>query len=91
MIKIGESSGAIKPIIFIGAGGRGNDTTGPPTAVYVAYSLIDGAKKNPQIKKLLNAFEFNIVAVANPDGYHYARTVVSTPLLPIWKCIILNF
>lgn len=72
-----NSRDALKPIIFLSAGLHGNDLAAVTTAIYMVYSLIDGYNSNPTILKLLNAFEFHIQPVSNPDGYHYARTVVS--------------
>lgn len=77
-------SSKLKPIIFLSAGAHGNDLATLPTAINVAYSLVNGYKSNPQVKKLLDAFEFHVMPAANPDGYHYARTVVSKFISPFY-------
>lgn len=64
--------GAIKPIIFLVAGMNGNDVESIPPVVYVAYSLIKSYQFDSSVKRLLDAFEFHILPVANPDGYHYS-------------------
>lgn len=79
IIKIGVSAGkALQPVIMINAASHGNDTGTPAVAVYIANQLITSYKTDPTIKKLLDTFEVRIVPVVNPDGYHYARTVVSS-------------
>lgn len=67
----------MKPIIFVGAGFHGNNFVSTSTAINIAHSLINEYDSKPHVKKLLDAFEFHILPVANPDGYEYARSVVS--------------
>lgn len=72
-----HTSRAVKPIIWLSGDSLGRDIAVVSTAINVAFSLINDYKSNANIKKLLNAFEFHIIPVANPDGYEYSRTVVS--------------
>lgn len=76
VIRIGQSSGKVKPIMMISAGGHGNDSTAPAVAIFVAYSFITGYGSDAKITKLINAFDVNIIPYANPDGYHRAHKKV---------------
>jgi len=42
------------------------------TAMYITDSFINGYDSNPEIQSLLNALEFYVVPIVNPDGYVYS-------------------
>lgn len=82
MLKITSSPGMrqgqqlhqSKPIFWIDAGIHAREWVAPPTALFVAYALLSQYDKQPDIKKIVDAFEWHILPVANPDGYEYTHT-----------------
>lgn len=49
----------------------------PAVVIYIAIELINGYNNgDPEIKPLVEKFDFYIVPVANPDGYEYTHTNV---------------
>lgn len=92
VIQISANDGRIyKPIIVLQTGLQGNAVATIPTAIYVAYSLINGYHSNAKIKRLLEAFEFHIFPIINPDGYTYARTVVIITRFKMLQCSQIQF
>ena len=45
--------------------------------------VLDQLVTNPQHQSLLEALDFYIVPVVNPDGYEYAQTDVSSLTVPL--------
>eukprot|EP00096_Caligus_rogercresseyi_P000121 TRINITY_DN1032_c0_g1_i1.p1 TRINITY_DN1032_c0_g1~~TRINITY_DN1032_c0_g1_i1.p1 ORF type:complete len:314 (-),score=58.90 TRINITY_DN1032_c0_g1_i1:1260-2201(-) len=68
MIKIGDPEVNFKPAIFIEGGIHAREWISPATVTYIINELVDNYDKNSDI---LNAFDFYILPVLNPDGYAY--------------------
>lgn len=78
LIKISLNGGtAIRPAILVAGVSEASDLNTASAAIYAADMLVNGYNSDPNIKKVLNAFDVYIMPLLNPDGYHYARTVVS--------------
>lgn len=76
MIKIGSKSStrqssSSKPIMWIDAGIHAREWAAPPTALFIAYSLLNEYDKDPKVKQLVDNFEWHILPSANPDGYEF--------------------
>lgn len=67
------SSVSNKPIFWIDAGIHAREWAAPPTALYIAYSLLSNYQKDQSVKYLLDTFDFHILPSANPDGYEYTH------------------
>lgn len=63
-----------KQIIFIDAGIHAREWVAPPTALYLAYSLVSKYGKDKSITRIVDAFDWIILPSANPDGYEYTHT-----------------
>lgn len=68
-----ETSAKQKKVILIDAGIHAREWCTISTALYCASQLTDNFDAN---KDLLNAFDFVIVPIVNPDGYEFSRTSV---------------
>lgn len=62
-----------KPIIFIDGGMHAREWCTISTALHCASQLTDNLDTN---QDLLDAFDFIIVPIVNPDGYEFSRTFV---------------
>lgn len=87
-IKIG-SIGSNKPAMWIDSGIHAREWVAPATSLYIIEQLVTGYDTDPEIKQLVDTFDWYIVPVANPDGYKYTwsnnrmwrknRAIVSNP------------
>jgi murein tripeptide amidase MpaA len=50
------------------------------TVEYLAYQLIAGYGKNPNVTSFVDDYDFYLLPIVNPDGFVYART--ARPLSP---------
>ncbi|RWS15234.1 carboxypeptidase B-like protein [Dinothrombium tinctorium] len=64
----------IKPIVYIDAGTHAREWITISTAMYIANRLVQDYNYDTSVKKLVNAFDWYILPVANPDGYEYTHT-----------------
>jgi hypothetical protein len=62
---------ATKPGIIVTGCQHAREWISPMTAMFVANALITGYDADPQIQLQLDALEFYIVPIVNPDGYVY--------------------
>lgn len=68
-IKIARKDGGKRPEAMIAAGIHGNEWIGNRVAMGAARRLLEGAKSDPWIAKLLDGTAFYILPCLNPDGY----------------------
>jgi len=67
-----ELGAAPKPTIFISTMQHSREWIGPATVLYIVTELLDSYGKVDQITALVNAFDFIIIPVVNPDGYEFS-------------------
>ncbi|XP_022254702.1 carboxypeptidase B-like [Limulus polyphemus] len=72
-IKISKETSNDKPIIWIDAGIHAREWISIATAVYIAKELIQNYNSDPDIKSLVDTFEWYILPSVNPDGYEYSH------------------
>lgn len=72
-IKITNPGKGPKKGIWFNGGLHAREWIAPTATIYAISKFIEGAK-TPQIKALLDVFEFHFTPLANPDGYEYTRT-----------------
>jgi len=73
-LTIGINSNAKKPIFYLDAGIHAREWVAPATALYIINDLVTKANTDATIKALLTKYDFFIIPVVNPDGYHYTWT-----------------
>ncbi|KAH8822888.1 zinc carboxypeptidase [Flagelloscypha sp. PMI_526] len=77
----------ITGIHFWGSGGKGSKSAiifhgtiharewiATPTVEYIAYQLLSGYANDTSIKAIVDAYDFYIFPVTNPDGFSYSQT-----------------
>ncbi|GFY41751.1 carboxypeptidase A2 [Trichonephila inaurata madagascariensis] len=74
-IKIGSKSKLSKPAIWIDGGIHAREWISPATVTYIAHSLVSEYDNNPEVKELVDSFDWYILPVVNPDGYVYSHSV----------------
>lgn len=73
MLKI--STGSNRPIIFIDSLIHSREWITGATTMYFAQYLVDGWNNNvAAVRNILNAYDFYILPVLNPDGYEFTHT-----------------
>lgn len=72
MLKIGTGE-PNKPILYFNSGIHAREWISPPVALYIIQQLVE----NPEFRYLLDATDFYIIPVLNPDGYEFSHTNVS--------------
>lgn len=80
VIKIGSNVNSVnvsKPVIYIQGGIHAREWIAPATVLYMATTLANEAADETD-KKLIESFEWWLVPSANPDGYEYSHTHVSS-------------
>lgn len=75
-----------RPIVLIDAGIHGRKWLSHHTGLYVLRQLIENRAENIEI---LEAVDFVVVPIVNPDGYRYSRFAVSRWLAFKYDLIIL--
>lgn len=74
-----------RPIVFIDAGVHGRSWISHHAGLYMLRQLIENRADNLDI---LEAVDFVIIPIVNPDGYRYSRFAVSNRLILLMKYII---
>jgi murein tripeptide amidase MpaA len=64
---------AEKPAILFNGTQHAREWISPMTVMFIADKLVQGYGSDPRITQLLDACDFHIVPVVNPDGYEYSR------------------
>ncbi|XP_068082032.1 carboxypeptidase B-like [Anabrus simplex] len=70
LIKVSNGA-ANKPAIWIDGGLHGREWISPATVTYILLQLVEFRDQHPE---LLEAFDWYILPVGNPDGYEYSHT-----------------
>jgi len=75
VLHIGHDPNKNKPQIWMNGGQHAREWISPAAVAYMSEQLVKGYKKgDPQVKKLIDKFEFVVAPVINPDGYEYTFT-----------------
>jgi carboxypeptidase A4 len=80
-IRVTSGVGTDKPAILLHGLHHAREWVTGMTAMYIADQLVRGYDSDPAIRALVDAFEFYIVPVSNPDGY----THTWTPNNRLWR------
>ncbi|GIY94709.1 carboxypeptidase A1 [Caerostris extrusa] len=72
-LKIG-TPGYNKPALWIDSGIHAREWVAPATSLYIIEQLVKGYDTDPQIKDLVDTFDWYIFPVINVDGYKYTWT-----------------
>ncbi|XP_064611670.1 carboxypeptidase B-like [Liolophura sinensis] len=70
----GSQSGTAKPGFLLTGGMHAREWVSPATVVYMAGQLIEQYEVDEQITAMVEAMDWYIVPVVNPDGYVYSWT-----------------
>lgn len=73
VIKICSGACGSNPAILMDGGIHAREWISPAMTTYIIQELVE----NPANSALVNALDWYILPVANPDGYEYTRTNVS--------------
>jgi len=74
-VAVSGIPGSGKPIVFYFCGEHAREWLPPMFCVYMAEELAIGyAAGNPDIKQYLDAYDFHILPVMNPDGYRFSMS-----------------
>lgn len=63
------STGGQKPVIWLDSGIHAREWIAPATSLYIINKLVSGAKTDSTVRALLEAYDFHIYPLINPDGY----------------------
>ncbi|GBN38090.1 Carboxypeptidase A2 [Araneus ventricosus] len=72
-LKIG-TGGYNKPALWIDSGIHAREWVAPATSLYIIEQLVRGYDTDPQIRELVDTFDWYIFPVINVDGYKYTWT-----------------
>jgi murein tripeptide amidase MpaA len=70
-LRIG-AAGVDKPAVLFFATQHAREWIAPMTATYLAERLVTDYDTDPEVQRLLDAVDFYIIPIANPDGYAYS-------------------
>jgi murein tripeptide amidase MpaA len=70
-VRISSGGDSKRPAILIDAGIHAREWVAPATALYLINTLATKYNSDPQVKTLVDSFDWYIVPVVNPDGYAY--------------------
>ncbi|XP_067142504.1 uncharacterized protein [Centruroides vittatus] len=71
LIKLTSDPRANKPIIWIDAGIHAREWIAPSTAMFLIHKILSGYGLDDDVTKLLDAYDWYIMPLVNPDGYDY--------------------
>ncbi|XP_067947675.1 carboxypeptidase A2-like [Watersipora subatra] len=76
LIKIGaaDSKGDQKPIIWIDSGIHAREWLTVGTTVWIINKMLTTYNTDPEVKDLMDHYDWYFLPVANPDGYEYTHT-----------------
>ncbi|KAJ9056417.1 hypothetical protein DSO57_1033236 [Entomophthora muscae] len=71
--KISTPSSSPKKAIWVNGGLHAREWIAPTASVYLIQKLLTEAY-TPNVRSLLDVFDFHFTPLSNPDGYEYSRT-----------------
>lgn len=72
LIKLSTSNHSKKPAIWIQGGAHSREQIGTAVVLYLLHQLVDEFSRSREVKHIVDAFDWYLLPVANPDGYDYA-------------------
>jgi len=69
-----SAKGEQKPQIWLNGGQHAREWIAPAAVMYMTEHLLKDYKTDPEVKKIMDKFEFVVAPVINPDGYDYSHT-----------------
>jgi len=69
-----QNRGSPKPVILYNAGQHAREWVAPMSTAYVAFSLLSNYSSNADVTAMMDAFEWIIIPLVNPDGYNWTWT-----------------
>ncbi|XP_054710436.1 carboxypeptidase B-like [Uloborus diversus] len=75
LIRVTTNPYIQKPAIWIQGGAHAREQVGVAVVVYIAQKLSSLCEERVEICTLVDAFDWYILPVANPDGYEYCQNV----------------
>ncbi|KAG8196506.1 hypothetical protein JTE90_012322 [Oedothorax gibbosus] len=73
-LKIGSPGRPNKPALWIDSGIHAREWVAPATSIYIIEQLVKGYDTDPEIREMVDAFDWHIYPVINVDGYKYTWT-----------------
>ncbi|KAF8786631.1 carboxypeptidase B-like [Argiope bruennichi] len=73
-LKISSGKSDTKPAIMMECGIHAREWSSVAAGAYLVNKLITEYGKDPQVTKLVDKYEFNVIVESNPDGYVYTWT-----------------
>ena len=73
--RISGPGGDPKPAVLINGCQHAREWVSPATVTYIAERLVTEYGSDPEVTELMDALEFIIVPVVNPDGYQFSWDV----------------
>ncbi|CAH2086528.1 unnamed protein product [Euphydryas editha] len=64
----------MKPAVWVDGGAHAREWIAPAVATWMLHNLIEGDKRLGVDREILNAADFYIMPVVNPDGYEHSHT-----------------
>uniref|UniRef100_A0A2K5C3W4 Carboxypeptidase A4 n=1 Tax=Aotus nancymaae TaxID=37293 RepID=A0A2K5C3W4_AOTNA len=79
VLKFSTEEGAQRPAIWLNAGIHSREWISQATAIWTARKIASDYQRDPAITSILEKMDIFLLPVANPDGYVYTQTQVSSP------------
>ncbi|PRD33064.1 UNVERIFIED_CONTAM: zinc carboxypeptidase A 1 [Trichonephila clavipes] len=81
--QIGSKLKLSKPAIWIDGGIHAREWISPATVTFHDFCyLVSEYDNNPEVKELVDSFDWYILPVVNPDGYVYSHSVIRVLFSP---------
>ncbi|XP_034840225.1 carboxypeptidase A2-like [Maniola hyperantus] len=64
----------LKPAVWLDGGAHAQEWIAPAVATWILHNLVEGEKGLGADREILNAADFYIMPVLNPDGYEHSHT-----------------